>query len=175
MKRTSKLILPRGSVVKKYEVKVIFIIAISWTLVDLFLFFLRAASNVLPVKYSDPETNTIEAIILREVNVFILSLIIGFFLVSILRKFLRDSSLWVNLLVKTVILVLVTMIMNLFIYCSYLILLKDYSISGAVERFWGNTTRPQWLIPKMTEWLLLFLITQLAIEINEKYSRGVFF
>ena len=54
----SRLILPRGSVVKKYELRIIVIIAISWTLIDLALFYLRMASNVLPVKYSDPETNS---------------------------------------------------------------------------------------------------------------------
>src|SRR5688572_27126785 len=171
----SKLILPRGSVVKKYELKIILLIAISWTLVDLGLFLLRMASNVLPVKYSDPETNTIGAILLREVNVLILSLIIGFVLVSLLRKFLRDTSLWFNLTIKTVILVIIAMVMNFFIYVTYLMLLRGYDFSDAVDRFWLNTTRPEWIIPKMTEWALLFLVTQLAIEINEKYSRGVFF
>jgi adenylate cyclase len=174
MKR-SQLILPRGSVVKKYELKIIILIAISWTLVDLGLFLLRMASNVLPVKYFEPETNTIEAILLREVNVLLLSLIIGFIMVSILRQFLRTSSLWMNLMVKTLILVLVAMIMNFVIYVSYLMLLRDVPWSEAINRFWENTTRPAWIVPKMTEWVLLFIVTQLAIEINEKYSRGVFF
>ena len=129
----SRLILPRGSVVKKYELRIIVIIAISWTLIDLALFYLRMASNVLPVKYSDPETNSFEAIALREINVLILSLIIGFILVTILRRFLHNSSLWINLVVKTMILVLVAMIMNLFIYGTYLVLIRDMSISGAIE------------------------------------------
>ena len=166
--------MPRGSVVKKYELKVIFLIAISWTLIDLALFYLRMASNVLPVKYYDPETNTTQAILLREVNVFLLSFITGFILVSILRKFLHNSSLGLNLLAKTFILVLVAMVMNLFIYGSYLMLIRDYTLHRAVGRFWENTLRPEWIVPKMTEWILLFLVTQLAIEINEKYSRGVF-
>lgn len=174
MKR-SRLILPRGSVVKKYELKIIIIIALAWTIVDLFLFFLRMASNVLPVKYYDPETNTVQAILLREVNVLILSLIIGFIMVSLMRKFLHNTSLWVNLLVKTLILVMVAMVMNFFIYGTYLILIRNYTFADAANRFWENTFRPEWIVPKMTEWVLLFLVTQLAIEINEKYSRGVFF
>ena len=173
MKR-SKLILPRGSVVKKYELKIIVLIAVAWTLIDLALFYLRMASNVLPVKYYDPGTNTTQAILLREVNVFLLSFIIGFILVTVLRKFLINSSLWFNLLAKTFILVLVAMIMNFFIYGSYLMLIRDYTFERAVSRFWTNTLRPEWIIPKMTEWVLLFLVTQLVIEINEKYSRGVF-
>ena len=173
--KIARLILPRGSVVKRYELKIIIIIALSWTMVDLALFFLRMVSNVLPIKYFDPETNTAEAIILREVNVFVLSLIIGFIMVSILRRFLRSSSLLANLFIKTFILVLVALVMNFFIYCSYLILIRDLSIQGAVDRFWQNTFRPEWIVPKTVEWMILFLVTLLAIEINEKYSRGVFF
>ncbi len=153
----------------------VLVIAISWTLIDLSLFYLRMVSNVLPVKYYEPGTNTTKAILLREVNVLILSLVIGFVLVSILRPFLRNTSLWINLLVKTVILVMVAMIMNFFIYVSYLMLIRDYTLLRAMDRFWDNTFRPQWIIPKLTEWVILFLVTQLAIEINEKYSRGVFF
>jgi adenylate cyclase len=33
----------------------------------------------------------------------------------------------------------------------------------------------KWLLQKMPEWVMLFIFTQLAIEINEKYSPGVFF
>lgn len=173
MKQTG-LILPRGSAVKKYEWKTIIIISMAWTLVDLSLFFLRMASNVLPVKYFDPETDTFEAILLREINVLILSFIIGFFLVHILRRSLLNTSPWINLLLKTVILVAITMIMNFFIYVSYLLLIRDLTLSAAIDRFWENTFRPQWIVPKMTEWVILFLTTQLAIEINEKYSRGAF-
>lgn len=160
---------------KRNELKMVLVIAISWTLIDLSLFYLRMVSNVLPVKYYEPGTNTTKAILLREVNVLILSLVIGFVLVSILRPFLRNTSLWINLLVKTVILVMVAMIMNFFIYVSYLMLIRDYTLLRAMDRFWDNTFRPQWIIPKLTEWVILFLVTQLAIEINEKYSRGVFF
>jgi adenylate cyclase len=169
-----KLILPRGSVVKKYELKLIIMIAIAWTIIDLGLFYLRMASNLLAVKYYEPGTNTFKAILLREVNVLILSLITGFILVSVFRKFLRDSPLFINLLVKTALLVIVAIIMNFVIYGSYLVLIRDYSFDRAANRFWTNTFRPEWMVPKMAEWIILFLVTQLAIEINEKYSRGIF-
>ena len=65
----AKLILPRGSVVKKHEFRVILIIAVCWIVVDFLLFVIRKYSNVLPVKYSDPNVDTLETILLREVNV----------------------------------------------------------------------------------------------------------
>jgi adenylate cyclase len=173
MKR-STLIVPRGSVVRKYELRIILIIAIFWTLTDFCLFMIRKYSNVLPVKYSDPTVDTVKAVLLREVNVLIVSLIMGFVLVSILRKFLSNSSLWVNLFIKTLILVMVAMIMNFLIYVSYEMLLGGSPAYEAIEKFWGNTSRIEWLLPKMVEWILLFVLTLLALEINEKYSRGDF-
>ncbi|HEX7903569.1 MAG TPA: adenylate/guanylate cyclase domain-containing protein [Chitinophagaceae bacterium] len=170
----SKLILPRGSVVKKYELKVVILIAVFWTIADFLLFLIRKYSNVLPLKYSDPSINTTKEVLLREVNVLLVSFIIGFFLVSVLRKFLRFASLWINLVAKTVILIVIAMVMNLFIYASYEMLFKHTSFSEVFQKFWNNTSRVEWLLPKMVEWVILFIVTFLALEINEKYSRGVF-
>lgn len=173
MKRP-KLILPRGSVVRKQELKMIILIALFWTAADFFLFLIRKYSNVLPGKYSDSSINTAEAILLREVNVLLVSLVIGFILVSVLRKSLKHAPLWVNLVVKTMLLVIIAIIMNLFIYLSYEILIHNKSFIIAARNFAANTSRIEWLLPKMVEWVIFFLITFLALEINEKYSRGVF-
>lgn len=171
----SKLIVPSGSVVNKRKLPIICIIAISWTLVDFFLFLIRMTSGALPDKYSDPQINTLKAILLREINVLIVSFIIGFLLVSVLRRVLRHSSLWVNLLVKTLILILAGLIMTFFIHASYDILIEGRTITEAMNKFLQNTFRPQWLIPKMSEWAVLYLLTQLALEVNEKYSGSIFF
>ena len=40
--------------------------------------------------------------------------------------------------------------------------------------FFENTFRPAWIVPKMAEWTVLYILTLLAIEVNEKYSDGVF-
>ena len=148
----------------------IFLIAVSWTLIDLFL----VRSGLLQYKYADSDINMAKALTLRELNVFLLSLFIGFFLVSVLRKYFLSSSLWINLIFKTLILLFVALIMNVFIYVSYELIIGQRSIGVALKRFVQNTFRAQWWIPKMTEWVILFLLTQLALEINEKYSRGVF-
>ena len=165
----SKLILPRGSVVNKRQFPIILVIALSWTLIDLFL----VRVSILPYKYTDG-ADTTRAITLRELNVFLLSFIIGFLLVSVLRKYFHSSSLWINLFVKTLILLIAAVVMNLFIYMSYELLIGGRPMDAAFNRFVQNTFRAEWAIPKMTEWIILFLMTQLALEINEKYSPGVF-
>jgi adenylate cyclase len=170
----SKLIIPKGSVVRRHALRLVGLIAVCWTLVDFILFMIRKYSNVLPVKYYDPAVNTVKAILLREVNVLLVSLVMGFIMVSLLRRFLSNSSLVINLLLKTLILVVTAIFMNFFIYVSYELLINHTGMERAMEKFLQNTFRPEWFLPKMTEWVILFLVTLLAIEINEKYSRGVF-
>jgi adenylate cyclase len=173
--RASKLILSSGSVVNRRKLRIVLVIAVCWTLTDFLLFLIRMSSDVLPFKYQDPEINNVRTILLREVNVLLVSLVIGFIMVLVLRQFLRHYSLWVNLLVKTILLILAAFVMNFVIYISKELLLEGMSFAEGVEQFFRNTFRPSWLMPKMTEWAILFILTQLALEINEKYSRGVFF
>lgn len=170
----SKLMLPRGSVVNKRELPIIFIVALCWTLTDFLIFYLRIVTDSVSSKYIEPGANTLRAILVREVNVLLVSLAIGFLLVSVLRKFFQSSSLMLNLALKTLILVMASLIMTFFISLSYEFIIRHRTLEQAITRFFENTFRPAWLLPKMVEWAILFLLTQLALEINEKYSRGVF-
>ncbi len=172
--RTTKLIIPSGSVVNRRQLKIILVIALCWTITDFLLFLIRMSSDVLPFKYQDSTSNNATTILLREVNVLLVSLVIGFIMVSVLRKFLRNQSLWINLLVKTIILIFAAFLMNFVIYISKEMVIEDSSFSEAVDQFFKNTFRPAWLAPKMAEWGILFVLTLLALEISEKYSRGVF-
>jgi adenylate cyclase len=171
----SRLILPGGSMVKKRELKLIIAIALWWTVIDFILFILRKESSVIPLKAEESGMYSAGALLLRELNVVLFSLMIGFLLVSVLKRILREYSLWVNLLLKTLLLVIAAILMNLFIYVSYKTLIAGQSIPFALNNFAENTLRPGWLLPKMTEWTILFILTLLALEINDKYSRGVFF
>ena len=129
----------------------------------------------IPAKYADPDINNTKIILLREVDVFVVSLIVGYFLVSVLRNFLQNSSFGFNLIVKTIILVFVALVMNFIILFSYSLFIESRTASQSVEHFFHNTFSARWLLEKMPEWIVLFLLTLLAIEVNTKYSSGVFF
>jgi adenylate cyclase len=161
-------------VVKRHELKLILIVSICWVLIDLGIFMFQVSSGTYPFKYADRDVTSTRAIFLREVNVFFLSLIICFMLISVLRNFLRNSSLWLNLVAKTMLLIVAAVVMSFFIYVSYEMLIHKLGLIVAMKKFMLNTFRPEWFLPKMLEWMLLFILTQLAIEINEKYSPGVF-
>ncbi len=162
------------SPVKRYETKTIFVIALAWTTFDFLFFLQRQLSGTLPAKYSSKDINLTKEILLRELNVFVISLIIGYFLVVLLKNYLRNSSLWYNLFIKTLLLVLAAFLMNFFIYVTYECLLAGRTFRAGIERFLHNMFYTRWLIQKMPEWILLFILTLLAMEVNEKYSRGVF-
>ena len=162
------------SPVRQYVFKSSLLIAVSWTVFDFLFFLQRKFSGTLPPKYSNPEVNWVKEIMLREVNVFLISWIIGYFLVAPLRNYLRNSSLGRNLFLKTLILILAAFIMNLFIYVTYECLIVKIPFSQAFDKFIHNMFYTTWLLQKMPEWVLLFILTLLAIEVNEKYSKGVF-
>jgi adenylate cyclase len=172
---TNQITLPHRSAVRKNDARVIFIIALSWTVIDFMIFFIRLATETYTPKYESTNAGAAKTILLRELNVFIFSLIIGYFLISVLRNFLRNRPPWLNLLIKTLLLVTIAIVMNFFIYFTYSLLIEQQSVSIAFDRFIENTFRRKWLLEKMPEWVLLFILTQLALEINNKYSQGVFF
>ncbi|MDZ4793717.1 MAG: adenylate/guanylate cyclase domain-containing protein [Bacteroidota bacterium] len=169
------IILPRRSAVRKRELRQILIIAISWTVIDFLIFIIRFATETYTPKYESTDAGALKTILLRELNVFIFSLIIGYFLIFIFRNFLHNKSPGVNLIIKTLLLITVAIVMNFFIYFTYSLLIEQQPVGQAFHKFIENTFRQQWLLEKMPEWVLLFILTQLALEINQKYSQGVFF
>jgi adenylate cyclase len=168
------IILPRRSAVKKRELKLILTIAIAWTVIDFLIFIVRFSTDNYTSKYESTNTGALKTIVLRELNVFIFSLIIGYFLIAILKNFLHNKPPWLNLVIKTLLLVVVAIVMNFFIYFTYSLLIEQRPVAEAFTRFIENTFRENWLLEKMPEWVLLFILTQLALEINHNYSSGVF-
>ena len=174
MPKPAGSILPAASPAKRHEREVILRIALFWTLADLLFFIWRKSVGILPEKYYQPEIDILKELGIRELNVFIISLILGYLLVSVLRNYLRNASLWFNLFVKTVLLLLAALVMTFFIYITYEWLIAGKGLQSAWEKFLYNLLHRRLLLEKMPEWVVLFLFTLLAIEVNEKYSRGVF-
>ena len=170
----SRLIVPSGSIVNKRKLPIIFLIAICWTLADFLIFLVKLSSDSFSFKYEEQDSITFRAILLREVNVLFISFIIGFLLVSVLRKFLRHTSPLFHFFVKTVILIIAGLVMSFFIYITYEMIIGHRTFNTSIKRFLDNTFHAGWIVPKMVEWSVLYILTQLAIEINEKYSPGVF-
>jgi adenylate cyclase len=170
-----RLIVPTGSIVNKRKFPIIVVIAICWTIADFLIFLVQISSDTFDFKYDEPRSGTFRAILLRELNVLLVSLLIGFLLVSVLRRFFRHASMAVNLIAKTVILIAAGLIMSFLIYMTYEMIIGHRTFIDSIHRFLKNTFKGSWIVPKMAEWTILYLLTQLALEVNEKYSPGAFF
>lgn len=171
---TAKSVFNSITPLKKSQRKTMLIIAISWTVADLCFFLWRKAMGVLPEKYYNPETNLLKEILVREMGVFLISLLAGYVLIVVLKDYLRDAALWVNLLIKTLFMLLVGILLTFIIYISYEWLIAGNSLRISINKFVYQLIHRRLLLEKMPEWAILFVLTLLAIEINEKYSRGVF-
>jgi adenylate cyclase len=164
MKHT-KSILSKVSTVRKYRFNTIISIAFLWTLVDII---------VVLVFNSLPSTNKLGALLLRETIVFISSIGVGFLLVSELKRLFRDFNLLTALIIKSIILIVAAFLINLLLFALNSVSILGLPFSQSFHHFYVEFSDIRKLLQKILYWLILFVVTQLLIELNEKYSPGVF-
>ena len=150
--------------VGKYRMRSILYIAIFWTAIDIIV--------TLIVKESITARN-MNALMLRELVVFSMSCMMGYLFVFTLKNELRNNPPFANLVIKTFILLAAAFLMNFLVH-----FVDNVFISGQGSKqtflLFLKLMGTRWLLQKILYWLILFAITQLYIELNEKYSPGVF-
>ncbi len=166
---TSKL-----STISRYRYKWVMMITIAWTLIDIFLWqrYMRTSAHL---KFGTSFTilNT-EAVLLRLGIVAYMSWVMGYLLVFRLKGWFRDYPMMINLILKTCILLLASIIMNVLLHFFYSLVILDASIPTAWNNLYHDTSFTPWFWSNNLIWITIFIITQLLIEINEKYSPGVY-
>lgn len=153
------------SFVSRYRFSLIFYISVCWTLIDLVVVLTRGE----PTYYS-----LASAIVLRCFLVFVMSLAIGYLLVFKLKKLFRNRSLGISFVFRSAILFFAAYIVNYIIHAANIIFILHLSVGEALARYGRDAFHPTWLTQKILYWMILFVLTQLIIEVNEKYAPGVF-
>lgn len=162
------------SAIKKYRYKWVFFIALIWTTIDVLL-WIRYMQMPFGSKYdSSFQILTPTAIILRIVIEFYMSLVMGYLLVFRLKQMFRNYPLWANLILKTAILLLASILMNFFLHFSYSLVILNVSLLQALYNFLADSSLTPWFWNNNISWMIIFVVTQIFIEINEKYSPGIF-
>src|SRR6478672_9032989 len=133
------------SVIKRYKLRMILIVAASWTVIDSLFYILRLTEQPIPSKYSLFQKHNTQTILLRELNVFFLSMLTAYFLVFFMKNFFRTTSLWISMALKAVILIAAALIINFFIHFTYATLIANQKASYAIENFYRNTFETNWL------------------------------
>ncbi len=150
---------------RRYRFRTVLLIALIWTLIDLVTVSIGNLSHL-----KEP----LNSIYTREAFVFVMSLLMGYLFVFTLRRLFPNFPSGINFLFKTVVLLVAAFAMNFVIHFVENVFIHHESIVGAVHKFFYDTITVNWLIAKTFYWIVIFIITQLYIEINEKYSPGVF-
>jgi len=153
------------SVVGKYRMRTILYIAVFWTLIDV------AVALVLKEHITGPST---KAFLLREAAVFIMSCVMGYLFVFALRNVFRKRPPVINFIFKSVILLAAAFVMNFLVHFVDTVFISGKDAPTAARTFLGEIQEPRLMLQHILYWLILFFITQLYIEINQKYSPGVF-
>jgi adenylate cyclase len=169
-----KSIANRFSVLNKYRIKLILVIALTWTFVDTVYLLIRFRWLDIPTRYYFFEYNEPSALVMRSVIVFLMSFLIGYVLVFNFKRNARDLPLWINFIAKTAVLIFLAFLMNFFIHLSYSIFISHLTPAYALNDFANDAFNTYWILEKVPNWFLIFFITQLIIEITEKYSPGIF-
>lgn len=149
----------------KYRFKTVLYIAIFWTAIDVLVMFLSDLEHL---------SSPMKTIFFREVFVFIMSMILGYLFVFTLKKLFRKYPLWINFIFKSVLLLLAAFFMNFLVHFTENLFVEHMGIRDSWKTFFDESLQTEWLLQKTFYWVILFIVTQLYMEINEKYSPGVF-
>lgn len=169
-----KSITTRFSVLNKYRYKLILLIAVIWVVLDSLYILIRFRILGIPSKYYFFEYNEPWALVLREVIILFMSAVIGYVLVFNLKRNSRNLPLWLNFVGRTGLLILLAFVMNFIIHFTYSIFISNLTPLRAVRDFGKDAFNTYWILEKIPNWFLVFFVTQLLIEVIEKYSPGIF-
>ena len=165
-------IFSKNSILKRYYFKTIIVIGIVWTCFD-YTRFLTLAFTEKTEEYPFAQT---------EQSIFFLRLILGliaycamaYLLIFPLRDKLRKYPLWLNFLLKTIILCAAAALYAVISFYIIYIFVYGKNPLAASENLYYYAFQTTWLLNFVESRLLLYVITLLILEINEKYSPGVF-
>ncbi len=150
----------------KYRIRSVLFIAFFWTLIDWIVVLLR--------NQDIDKIHREHSLWIREILIFILSIIMGYLFVYRLKKMLEHYPLWLNFIIKSVLLLGGALIISFLIQFVSFTLVWGDTPGKALHEILVYALHKNWLLQKVLYWLIIFFITQLFLLINERYSPGVF-
>ena len=148
-----------------FRIRRVLYIAIIWTIIDIVVHLLNTDIS---------QDNYVREIILRSILVFVMSCFMGYLFVFSFRTLFSDKPLWVHFLAKSFLVILAAGLMNLLVHILETAVTDNRSLSSALADFFENKLSFSWVVKRMLYWLVIFAVTQLFIEINDKYAPGIF-
>jgi adenylate cyclase len=171
MKRIQKVI-NNMSFITLYRLRWVALIALSWTLIELLLYY-RAFFSEIRYDYPFSE-NIFSAYLLRAVILLVLSSVMAWLLLVEWRVRYRNMSMIAGWSLKTILLLLTACFTIAFITISHFMIIKEQSFSRAMHEAEYYFFQSGFFIDSLFSWILIILVTQVVVEVDQKYSPGVF-
>jgi Adenylate cyclase, family 3 (some proteins contain HAMP domain) len=162
-------------VISKYRIKLVLGIALVWTIIDTGIYLYKFYSEHVQYDSVPFDMQSWVVIALRLVIIFFISLVMAYLLVYELKQLVRNLPLWLSLVIKTICLLGAAFVLNFILHFTYIWLIEKESVTNELNNFYYTIFQTSLFVSQMMRWLAIFLITILYIEVNEKYSPGVFF
>ena len=150
--------------VRKIALRTVLLVALFWTAIDFVILLLE----------DNQQTHT-KSLFFREALLFSVSLIMGYMFVYRMKSIFSSLPLWLNFLLRSLILLALAFTIIFLIQFLYGTLIQGQTTSEAWNQIEDYVLHKNWLLQKVVYWISIFLVTQLILIINEKYSPGVFF
>lgn len=141
-------------------------IAIFWTAVD----FLMSIVTYINGNDSVRIINLVPRLIL----VFIMSLIMAYLYVRTFKEIFPNSSRWLNFLAKSLVILSVALLMNFSVNFIEIVFFNHRAPGEALSTYFQKTFNLKYLVGRTLYWMVIFVVTELYLEINDKYAPGVY-
>lgn len=165
----------RSGVINKYRIKLVLMIAIFWTVIDTGVYLFKFYRDRIDLASHPFDMHSTTVLILRLVLIFFICLAMAYLLIYQLKHLVRNLPLGLSLLIKCIILVTAAFLLNYILHFTYIWLIEKEPLTTEIGKLYYKIFQTSLFVSQMFRWLIIFLFTILFIEINEKYSPGVFF
>ena len=153
------------SPLRRYRFKRVINIALFWTVAD-FIYTI--------LSYQGLKEHTTSSLIIRAMLIFVISLFLGYLFAFTLRRILRDAAISINFILKSLILLVSALILNGLVTMAEYTVIHGITFNESINTYFQNVFETKQLLQRTAFWLSIFGVTQLFLEINDKYAPGVF-
>jgi adenylate cyclase len=171
MKRLLKAI-NNLSFITLYRLQWIAIISLVWTAIQLLLYF-RGFYSELRFDYPYTE-NIFSAYILRAAIFLCLSAFMAYLLLVEWTVRFRNISLLAGWVIKTIILLVIAGLGTSVVFMAHFMGIKDQDFASAVSELNYFFFHTGFFVDSLFSWIVIILVTEVLIEVDQKYSPGVF-
>ncbi len=162
-------------VISKYRIKQVLVIALLWTIIDTGIYIYKFYRDHVDEAVRPYDMHSWAVLILRSGLIFCICLLMAYLLTYQLKHLVRNLPLWLSLLIKSIIMVAAAFLLNYVLHFTYIWLIEKEPLTTELGQSYYKIFQTSLFISQMIRWLIIFLFTILMIEVNEKYSPGVFF